>query len=146
MCMDSSDDEEDVAPVAAAPKPVAAPVESVPAPIKEKSPLIEAVTIGKCVPVTEVAPVPLKVEDLSAAPPALVLAPVTSEKEVFGDVLDIMDVGGMTMDSDSDDNDASEETTSFGDISDMSTESLKEVEEVPKVPAPDIKNPAAEAV
>merc|ERR1719500_335500 len=132
MTMDSSDEEEDAAPIAAA------PVESIPTPIKESSP------IGKCVPVTEVAPVAPKAEVISAAPPVKLIC--GNERGMDTDVLDIMDESGMTMDSDEDDIDASEETTSSGDISDMSTESLKEVEEVPKVPAPDVKNPAAEAV
>jgi len=168
MAMDSSDEDEnteEAAAAAAAPAPAAAapaPVEPVPAPTKETSPLIEEVAVGKCVPVTDVAPVPPKAEEapsekldipekevaapasLSAAPPPAPVAAACAEKEVFGDVLDLMDESGMCMDSDSDNEES--ENTSSGDISDLSTESLKEVEKAPTVPAPDVKIPAAEAV
>merc|ERR1712083_890741 len=140
MCMDSSDEDENTEEAAPAAAP--APVEPVPAPTKETSPLIEEVCVGKCVPVTDVAPVPPKAEEapsekldipekevaapasLSAAPPPAPVAAACAEKEVFGDVLDLMDESGMCMDSDSDNEES--ENTSSGDISDLSTESLSE--------------------
>merc|ERR1739838_636471 len=94
--------------------------------------------------VVEKAPVaaaPAPVEEVPAPAP---VSAACAEKEVFGDVLDLMDESGMCMDSDSDNEES--ENTSSGDISDLSTESLKEVEKAPTVPAPDVKIPAAEAV
>merc|ERR1719219_1216402 len=121
MCMDSSDEDENTEEAAAP-----APVEPVPAPTKETSPLIEEVCVGKCVPVTDVAPVPPKAEEapsekldipekevaapasLSAAPPPAPVAAACAEKEVFGDVLDLMDESGMCMDSSDEDENTEE--------------------------------------
>merc|ERR1719469_1205648 len=79
--MDSSDDEEEAAPVAAAPEPV-----------KETPAVVEA------------APAPVAAAPVSsAAPPHIELGPAKlicgDERGMDTDVLDIMDESGMCMDS-----------------------------------------------
>jgi len=105
----------------------------------------DAIVAAEPAPVAaEPAPVAASLASLSAAPPPAPVVAACAEKEVFGDVLDIMDESGMCMDS-SDEDEGTEEAAPAAAAAPAPAEheNVKDngTETVPEEPAKEAQHP-----
>jgi len=119
-------------------------IESSPDDVTEITQSVNEVKISEdAIVAAEPAPVAAAPASLSAAPPPAPVVAACAEKEVFGDVLDIMDESGMGMDSSDEDEGIEEAAPAAAAPAPVEPENVEDngTETVPEEPAKDAQHP-----